>query len=88
MRTEGEAHFCSTLALEGRREMDGEKSIFLAVLSFVFLVWDTCSEFHKAEGEAGGEGKSVSFSEDQSLPQYGDGNSACPVNLTVLVEVW
>lgn len=37
MRTEGEAHFRSALALEGQREMDGEKSIFLAVLSFVFL---------------------------------------------------
>lgn len=38
MRTEGEAHFASTLALEGRREMGGEKSIFLVVLLFVFLV--------------------------------------------------
>ena len=38
MRTEGEAHCWSTLALEGRREMGGETSIFLVVLLFVFLV--------------------------------------------------
>ena len=28
----------------------------------------------------------MSFSEDQRLPQYGGGNSSCPVDLTVLVE--
>ena len=39
MRTEGEAHCWSTLALEGRREMGGETSIFLVVLLFVFLVF-------------------------------------------------